>query len=45
MYVYTVGSISESKLWLDAITQNAWDTGECNISVMPCSFKGKSMPL
>ena len=23
-----IGSISESKLWLDAITQNAWDTGK-----------------
>ena len=24
-----VGSLGDSRMWLDAITQNAWDTGMC----------------
>lgn len=28
MIINIKGSFGEPKMWLDAITQNAWDTGE-----------------
>ena len=28
MTIYAEGSFGDTKMWLDAITQNAWDTGQ-----------------
>lgn len=34
MYMYFVGTLTDSRMWLDAITQNAWDTSAASFGFL-----------
>ena len=36
----SAASMRSSKLWLDAISQNAWDTGNCQLKIKTLKSTG-----